>query len=90
MVLLLSVTYLSIEKDIYDRIPASRTEMIRSMNYVVNINIQWKNIMKSVSTFLIMLTFLLKSILALKGKAKQNYGETTSKYKLMRMESNKH
>ena len=46
--------------------------------------------MKSVSTFLIMLTFLLKSILALKGKAKQNYGETTSKYKLMRMESNKH
>ena len=69
MNILLSVTYLSIEKDIYDRIPASRTEMIRSMNYVVNINIQSiaQNIMKSVSTFLIMLTFLLKSILALKG-----------------------
>ena len=42
MIILLSVTYLSIEKDIYDRIPASRTEMIRSMNYVVNINIQLK------------------------------------------------
>ena len=42
MIISLLVTYLSIEKDIYDRIPASRTEMIRSKNYGVNINIQSK------------------------------------------------
>ena len=40
MIILLSVAYLSIEKDIYDRIPASRTEMIRGMNDDENINIQ--------------------------------------------------
>ena len=39
MVISLLITYLSIEKDIYDRIPASRTEMIRSMNYGVNIKL---------------------------------------------------
>ena len=89
MVLLLSVTYLSIEKDIYDRIPACSTKMIRSMNCDVNINIQ-SIIRRSVSTFLITFTFSPKLILALKGQVKQNCGETTSKYKLMRMESNKH
>ena len=40
MVISIWVTYLSIEKDIYDRIPASRTEMFRSISYDVNINIE--------------------------------------------------
>ena len=65
MVISIWVTYLSIEKDIYDRIPASRTEMIRSMNYGVNIKLI--NIMESVSTFLIKFTFSPKLILVLKG-----------------------